>query len=293
MNKSSHSASASALALTLTLTLALFLSVSGCSIAQQSVSGYLRAGNDSIFYETAGSGSVIVLIHDGLLPHNVWDDQFFLFSKSHRVIRYDRRGHGKSSPATGSYTDLDDLADLFTELKIDSASLIGCSSGGALAINFTLQYPQKVTSLVLVGAVVSGFSYTTHFKSRGGHLPPGMTDPMETSIYYASEDPYSIYYENSDAREKALKIVKKYPQRFSSFPRYVSQPVPAYRRLNEIRVPALILIGEYDIPDVHAHSGVINAGIRNSTRVIIPNSGHLIPLEQPVLFNEAVMSFLD
>jgi pimeloyl-ACP methyl ester carboxylesterase len=67
----------------------------------------------------------------------------------------------------------------------------------------------------------------------------------------------------------------------------------AVRSLSEIKVPALILVGEYDIPDVHAHAGVINAGIANSKREIIPRSGHLIPIEQPAIFNEAVMNFLN
>ena len=67
----------------------------------------------------------------------------------------------------------------------------------------------------------------------------------------------------------------------------------AVRSLSEIKVPALILVGEFDIPDVHAHAGVINAGIGNSKREIIPRSGHLIPIEQPVLFNEAIMKFLN
>ena len=57
-------------------------------------------------------------------------------------------------------------------------------------------------------------------------------------------------------------------------------------------MPALILVGEYDIPDVQAHSGVIEAGIPNAKREIISNSGHLIPLEQPKAFNGAVKKFL-
>ena len=71
-----------------------------------------------------------------------------------------------------------------------------------------------------------------------------------------------------------------------------SQTTPSYLRLNEIKIPVLILTGEYDIPDVQAHAGVINAGVSNSTRIIIPKSGHLIPLEQPDLFNQTVDDFL-
>jgi esterase/lipase len=66
----------------------------------------------------------------------------------------------------------------------------------------------------------------------------------------------------------------------------------AVKCLSEIKVPALIPVGEYDIPDIHAHAGVINAGIPNSKREIISGSGHLILIEQSVLFNEAVMTFL-
>jgi pimeloyl-ACP methyl ester carboxylesterase len=67
---------------------------------------------------------------------------------------------------------------------------------------------------------------------------------------------------------------------------------PAITRLHELDVPALILVGEFDIPDVHAHAGAINAGIRNSERRIIAKAGHLVPLEQPESFNRVVLDFL-
>jgi 3-oxoadipate enol-lactonase len=261
--------------------------------AQHSVSGYIISGNDSIFYETVGSGDVIILIHDGLIHREVWDNQFSDFAKDHKVIRYDRRGYGKSSPAEGIYSHLDDLDSLFSQLKIGKACLIACSSGGALAIDFTLKYPEKVSSLVLVGAVVGGFSYTRHFITRGGHLPSSFNDDQEESLYYASDDPYLIYSKNTAARERAIELVKNNPQRVYNRPRYIRQPIPAYQRLNEIKVPVLIMAGEFDIPDVHAHAGAINAGIPDSRRIIIPDAGHLVPLEQPALFNEAVTEFLN
>jgi hypothetical protein len=67
---------------------------------------------------------------------------------------------------------------------------------------------------------------------------------------------------------------------------------PAARFLSEIKVPTLVLVGEYDIPDVHSHAGVIQFGIPNAKRKIILKSGHLIPLEQPEAFNASVMKFL-
>jgi pimeloyl-ACP methyl ester carboxylesterase len=68
--------------------------------------------------------------------------------------------------------------------------------------------------------------------------------------------------------------------------------VPALARLGEISVPALIVVGEQDIPDVHAHSGAIEAGIPGATRVVLPGSGHLPHLEVPDAFDRLVREFL-
>lgn len=261
-------------------------------ISQVTTSGYIKTGNDSIFYEISGSGPTIVLIHDGLIHREVWDAQFSYFSKNYRVVRYDRRGYGKSSPATGKYSNLEDLNTLFTQLKIERACLIGASSGGRLAIDFTLMYPQKTSSMILVGAVVGGFSYTKHFNTRGGHLPSDLKDDQEESLYYASDDPYEIYHENTAAKNKMIELVKNNPIRIYGSQIIASQKTPAYKRLNEINIPVLILCGEFDIPDVHAHAGAINAGISNSRRIVIPKAGHLIPMEQPDLFNETIANFL-
>jgi pimeloyl-ACP methyl ester carboxylesterase len=67
---------------------------------------------------------------------------------------------------------------------------------------------------------------------------------------------------------------------------------PALGRLGQIAVPTLIVVGEQDIPDVHAHSGALEAGIRGATRVVLPGSGHLPHLEVSDAFNRIVLEFL-
>lgn len=249
-------------------------------------------GQDSIFYEWAGSGPCLILIHDGMLHRELWDAQFDHFSSNYRVIRYDRRGYGASSPATEVYTHLKDLNALFGETGTEHALLVACSSGGALAIVFTLTYPQKVDGLVLVGAVVGGFSYTAHMRNRGGHLPGSFDSELEESLYYALEDPYEIHPDNREAREKAQRLLMAFPPKKNRRQDYSRPEVPAFRRLHEINVPALVLVGASDIPDVHAHAGAINAGIPESKRIVVPGSGHLVPLEQPEVFNALVSDFL-
>ncbi len=254
--------------------------------------GYILVNGGKLFYESAGKGTNIVLLHDGMVNNKIWDEQFPLLSKTYRVVRYDRRGYGKSSDPETKYSPISDLNQLFIQLKIDKAIIFGMSSGGRLAIDFTLTYPEKVNGLVLVGAVVSGFGYTSHMNTRGGHFDPQkITDPVKVNEYFIKDDPYEIYSENTAAKEKVMKLLPFFARQ-NSVPTQPAAKV-AVRSLSEIKVPALILIGEYDIPDVHAHAGVINAGIANSKREIIPRSGHLIPIEQPALFNEAVIAFLN
>jgi 3-oxoadipate enol-lactonase len=266
------------------------LSSQGNSVTSDS--GFVNVDGGKLFYEIAGHGENIVLLHDGMVNCRIWDEQFLLLAKNYRVTRYDRRSYGKSTDPREKYSHIDDLNQVFIQLKIEKAIIFGMSSGGRLAIDFTLKYPEKVSGLVLVGAVVGGFGYTSHMTTRGGHYNRETlnSDPAKIIKYFIMDDPYEIYSGNTVAKEKVMKLLPLLG-RDNIVPTRPADRV-AVKYLSEIKAPTLILVGEYDIPDVHAHAGVINAGIPNSRREIIPKSGHLIPLEQPVQFNEAVMNFL-
>jgi 3-oxoadipate enol-lactonase len=258
-------------------------------------SGFVEVENGKIYYERAGQGETIVLIHDGLVHHVIWEEQFPVFSKNYDVVRYDRRGYGRSPQPEKPYSNIEDLHQLFHQLNIDKAIVMGMSAGGGLAIDFTLAHPNRVASLVLVGAVVSGFTYTDHFFSRGGHLHPSTwNDPDAFRRYWYTDDPYEIAPQNTAVKERVRQIIEANPHDADlSKNRLILRPErPALGRLHEIKVPALIVVGEHDIPDVHAHAGAIEAGIPNARRIIISGAGHLVPLEQPEAFNEQVLQFL-
>jgi 3-oxoadipate enol-lactonase len=259
-------------------------------------SGYVHVDGGKLFYEIAGTGEYIILLHDGLVHREIWEGQFLAFAKKYRVLRYDRRGFGKSSIAQSPYSNLDDLNDLYIQLKIEQAILVGMSAGGSLAINFALKYPERVNGLVLVGAVVSGYGYSTHFLTRGGHITSlnDYLDPQKFINYFGWEDPYEIYPKNMKAKEKCLKLLETNPGNVNGALGYFQKPPErsAVKFLSEIKVRTLVLVGEFDIPDVHAHAGVIESGIPHAKREIIPSAGHLIPLEQPEAFNASVFKFL-
>lgn len=262
-----------------------------------SESGYIDVEDGKLYYETAGEGENIIFIHDGIIHHEVWDEQFHVFAETYRVVRYDRRGYGKSPDPQTAFSNIDDLNQLFLQLSLDEAIIIGMSAGGALAIDFTLKYPERVTRLVLVGAPVSGYSYSSHLLTRGGRvqsLQDMLADPQAVIQYFGKEDPYQMYTENKKAREKYFKLLKANPQNVNIKKSTLVQPAerPAVKFLSEIKVLTLVLVGEHDIPDVHAFAGVIEVGIPNAKREIILKAGHLIPMEQPEAFNKLVLTFL-
>ena len=277
----------------------LMISLTLMNMSAQSIdikvdSSYINVDGGRLFYEIAGKGENIVLLHDGMVNREIWDEQFPLLAKYYRVVRYDRRGYGKSSDPQAPYSDIDDLNELFVSLNIDRAILIGMSSGGGCVIDFTLKFPGKVKSIILVGAVVGGYGYTSHMISRGGHLksPEAMADPAKAASYFVWEDPYEIYSENIAAKNKVAEILRRNIHRPFNSQYYKPPDRIAARFLSEIQVPTLVLVGEYDIPDVHSHAGVIHFGILGARREVILNSGHLIPVEQPDEFNRAAFRFL-
>ena len=101
--------------------------------------------------------------------------------------------------------------------------------------------------------------------------------------------------ENTAARQKFKTLLTANPQNLEGagqqFARWPDQP--ALDRLSQIKVPTLLVVGESDIPDVHAHVGTIQAGIAGSKRVVLNHSGHLPQVEVPDAFNDVVLGFLN
>lgn len=248
-----------------------------------------------LWYEVRGDGPPLVLLHDGLVPSGTWDDQMPEFVRLFRTVRYDRRGYGRSDAAKEPFSDVDDLHAVLESLKIERAALVGCSNGAKLAVDYALAHPDRVGSLVLVGPVVSGLPYSEHFQRRGlENFRPMFRDKSADGLIEAwVQDRYILDPASTRARERLRELLKGSPNPLVNRGIESRAPErPAVGRLAEIKVPALILVGASDIPDVHAHAGALEAGIQGSRRVVIPGAGHLIHLEKPDLFNETVLTFL-
>ena len=255
---------------------------------------FVEVEGSKLYYEECGNGpQAVVLVHDGVLHSAAWDDVWPEFCKHSHTIRYDRRGYGQSPAATAGYFATDDLATLLHHLRITRAAIVGSSHGGEISINFTLDHPDIVQQLVLVGAVVGGVPYSKHFLERGEVLGrPLEKGDLQGAIAAAAKDKYLVASGNDAAKKRMAEILSASPQDLTH-PELELPPKPALPRLHDIRIPTLLLVGDADIPDVHAHAGAIEAGIPTARRVVISNVGHVMYIEKPAEFSRIVIRFLE
>jgi 3-oxoadipate enol-lactonase len=255
---------------------------------------FLQVDGSKIYYEECGTAAqTVVLVHDGVLDSAVWNDVWPEFCKHFHTIRYDRRGYGRSPVSNTWHLATDDLANLLRHLKVRHAAVVGSSHGGEISINFILDHPEIVQQLVLVGAVVGGMPYSQHFFDRGEALDkPLEKGDVQGAIVAASKDKYLIAPGNDAAKKRMADLLSASPQDLTHRELEL-RPKPALPRLHEIRVPTLILVGDADIPDVHAHAGAIEAGIPRAHRLVVKDVGHLMYLEKPAEFRRLVISFIE
>ena len=121
--------------------------------------GYADIENACPYYEVAGEGPTLVLVHVGCADRRMCDTQFSTFARRYRVVRYDIRGYGNSTLPPGSFSNRQDLDQLLDFLGIQKAHFIACSMDGLTVTDFALDHPGKVVSLVLASPAVSGYGY--------------------------------------------------------------------------------------------------------------------------------------
>ena len=262
----------------------------------KTVSGRLEISGSKIYYEECGSGpTAVVLIHDGLLHSVTWDGVWKPLCAKYHAVRYDRRGYGRSEVPKSQFAPTEDLFALLNHLKIERAVVVGNSSGGALAIDFALAHPEMVEGLFLIGPVVDGMGVSAAFIERGEkNMEPLKNGDAKAAAENWSKDRYIIGEGHEAARKKVYEVLADNPQNLKYTGEFeIHNSRPSNSRLAEIHAPTSIVVGEFDISDVHAHAGAIEAGIPGAERDIIINAGHLVQVEQPDILMEKLETFID
>ena len=270
--------------------------------------GFAPVNGTTLYYEVAGTGHPFILVHGHLLDRKSWDDQFGVFAKEYRVIRYDQRGFGDSGLITKGqqYSDRQDLSALMKFLSIESAYLMGVSGGGSLAIDFTLEHPEMVDALIPVTAGVSGYHPSEEVMSKYpevARLYTGLNEAFEQhNIPQAVEISLQLWTDGPgrlpnqaapEVRQRVREMTTRNWERPDDEAQAESPPTPleppAVGRLSQIAVPTLIILGEWDAPNPLDQ---LAAEIPGARKAVISETAHHPFMEKPAEFNEIVLDFL-
>jgi len=237
-----------------------------------------------LYYQTCGKGpQAIVLIHDGVVNSASFDDMWPILCKDFRVVRYDRRGYGKSPAAKAPYSPQEDLVAVMAAANLDHVSLVGFSFGGGLAVSYAVLHPEQVDRLVLSGTVLNGFRPTRNFSDHITRIMmPMIIGNMDAVVANAEKSGWVMAPGHPEAKARALAILKESPQ---DLRHQMRDPIKGWPsdlpHLPGLQVPTLIMTGDHDIADNQAASGAAQALIPGSRRIVIDDAGHLMQLEHP------------
>lgn len=262
--------------------------------------GLAEINGTTLYYEEAGPGFPLVLLHAEIADHRMWDDHFLALAEHYRVIRYDFRGFGKSGRYTGLYADADDLYALLTHLGVERAHILGVSMGGGVALSFYLQHPAMVASLILVSSALGGFTAYTALAAqmasdidrviKEGDMLMAAEMTLRMWVDGPSRNPRAV---NPSVRMRIQRLLSENAHTFTAPELDVKLDPPPIARLNEIAVPTLIIVGDKDMPDILNIADVLLKGIpANVEKLVIPGVAHMLPMEIPAEFTEVVLTFL-
>ncbi|MDB5074996.1 MAG: alpha/beta fold hydrolase [Chloroflexi bacterium] len=268
--------------------------------AIQSETGFVEVDGAPIFYEVAGEGPALVLIHEGIADSRMYDGQFMSLAQRYRVVRYDLHGFGRSGTPKQAYTHHGALRTLLQHLSIDRTAILGMSLGGMIAIDFALTYPEMVGTLLLLASGVGGY--------LPGEATAALAAPMadafkagdflraiELSVRFWVDGPNRGPEEvDSAIRERVRSMYTDVLRRSRDGGRQADslQP-PACTRLGEIRVPTLIVVGAGDVPDILDQADLLDREIAGARKIVLPRVAHVLNMERPAEINAMILDFLE
>jgi 3-oxoadipate enol-lactonase len=259
------------------------------------IQGFAEVNGTRLYYETSGSGSPVVFIHGLGSDLSFWDVQFETFAKQYLVVRYDLRGHGKSTVPDGEpYAHAADLNALLEHLGLSQAHLIGQSLGGEVAINFALACPEKTMSLILTDSALDGYQWSQEWGESW--IPIVTAAPLGREKWLPLVLAHSMFtpgFRQPSVKARLAEIFSSYTAwHFMNQDPVIENDPPASQRLEQLQMRTLILVGELEPPDFHAISNLLSEKIPNVQKIIFNDIGHVLPMEAPEKFNEIVLGFL-
>jgi pimeloyl-ACP methyl ester carboxylesterase len=261
---------------------------------------HVAVAGTSLAVHAAGSGRPLVLLHGFPLDHRMWERQAVLAEHCH-LIAPDLRGFGGSAASTPtSVAELaDDVAALLTALRVTTPAVVcGLSMGGYVAQHLAVRHPDRVAALVLADTRLEADTPEARaarddLAGKVGRLGPGiLAAAMIPRLLAESAAAHGMPHHA--AAEDALRRI------------ILEQPVPSIQAalaalggrpdmtaaMREVRVPTLLVVGAEDAITPPACLERAEEIMPCARLLIVPGAGHMTPLEQPAVFNAALLEFL-
>lgn len=247
-------------------------------------------------HDEFGGGSAMVLLHAGIADRRMWDEHLEpLAAAGHRVVAVDLPGFGEAAIGAGPVAHWEGVLETMDALGIEQASLVGNSFGAAVALRVAALYPERVSSLLLFSA-------------------PAVPEPDPSPVLLAAWEAEEEAVEAGDF-EKAVEAVasswvrpeasaavrtriatmqrENYERHASEQLEQAADPLEEDAALvAAIECPTLLAAGENDMVDFKDAVDDLAAKIPRATTVVIPDCGHLAPLEAPEEFRKLVLENL-
>lgn len=253
----------------------------------------------SINVEEVGQGPWFLMLHAGVADRHMWDRQWEWLSYSHRVVRWDWRGFGDTVHVPGPFSYANDVIAIMDQLDIASTRLMGCSFGGAVAIQVAIQHPSRVDGLVLVGSGVPGYeaSNPPHVENLLVEADQALEQGDTRRFMHLMEQLWLV----GPGRQIA-DVDPAYLARARKLLARAGQPDngaisedrewSALDRLSTVAVPSLIIVGDQDVPDIVTTAHYLRDTLPNARLETIANAAHLPNLERPRHFDALLSEWL-
>ncbi|HEY2287302.1 MAG TPA: alpha/beta hydrolase [Streptosporangiaceae bacterium] len=237
--------------------------------------------------DSGGAGPALVLLHPGWGDSSIWDPVVARLPGRCRVIRHDVRGYGKSPAPSVPYAALDDLAAVLDYCAVSRAVLAGHSGGGGTALQLAVTDPQRTAALILLAPGVPDYPWPEDdpfFRELGELARAADRDGIAALGLrtWAAGGPGPA----------ALAQVRGAVDAMFRQGDFEQPGPPAFDRLGEIRVPAVIVTGELEYPMVAACCEQIAARIPGSRQITVAGADHLLPLRAPAEIAGLVRQYL-
>jgi 3-oxoadipate enol-lactonase len=251
-----------------------------------------------IFYDVAGAGPPVILLHPFPMHHEFWLPVAEYLSSRYQLIMPDLRGHGISALGNGAATmqkHASDVARVMTNAGIDRAPLIGVSIGGYTIFEFWRRFRDRVSALVLCNTKAQADgpdARNTRLKAANDVLEEG-TEPFFESMLQkvlAETTPHS----RPDLVEGALRMMREMSaEDVAEVQRGMAERPDSVPTLKTINAPVLIITGDEDNMTGVPEAELMKQNIPGSQMKVIAKAGHYSPWEQPNEAGKLLRQFLD